>query len=131
MSKTTKAKRKTKPKKSGLSFEQCLLQLQQIVQQLEQGDLGLTESLQQYEEGVQHLKQCYQELDKAERRVELLSEIAEDGTAITEPFEESAMTLEEKAAARGSRRTRKKSAPKARDADSVSEGNIDGSPGLF
>ncbi|MDG2384654.1 MAG: exodeoxyribonuclease VII small subunit [Pirellulaceae bacterium] len=131
MSKTTKAKRKSKPKQPELSFEECLLQLQQIVQQLEQGELGLAESLQQYEDGVQHLKQCYQELAKAERRVELLSEMAEDGTAVTEPFEESAMTLEEKAAARGTRRTRKKSKSKAQDTGSVSEGNIDGSPGLF
>ena len=129
MTKTTK--RKTKPKQPELSFEDCLVNLQQIVQQLEQGDLGLTESLQSYEDGVQHLKQCYQQLEKAERRVELLSEIAEDGSAVTEPFDEEAMTLEEKAASRGARRTRKSRPAKRRPRDSEANDNVDGSPELF
>ena len=131
MTKITKPKRKTKPKQPELSFEDCLVNLQQIVQQLEQGDLGLTESLQSYEDGVQHLKQCYQQLAKAERRVELLSEIAEDGSAVTEPFDEETMTLEEKAAARGSRRTRKSRPAKRRTQDSESNDNVDGPPELF
>lgn len=131
MTKTTRPKRNVKPKKSELSFEDCLVNLQQIVQQLEQGELGLTESLQRYEDGVQHLKQCYQQLAKAEQRVELLSAVAEDGTAVTEPFDEQTMTLEEKAAARGSRRTRKTRPPKRRTPNSEAEDSVDGSPGLF
>ena len=41
------------------SFEQALASLEQIVHDLEEGRLGLAESLARYEEGVKLLKQCH------------------------------------------------------------------------
>ncbi len=88
------------------SFEDSLERLEAIVQQLEQGKLGLSESLGCYEEGVTHLKLCYRALESAERKIELLSGFDADGNPVTEAFEEGELTLDEKAASRSRRRSR-------------------------
>jgi exodeoxyribonuclease VII small subunit len=53
-------------------FEQALAQLEAIVEQLEQGDLSLDESLQQFERGVQLTRTCQSALKQAEQKVEIL-----------------------------------------------------------
>jgi exodeoxyribonuclease VII small subunit len=88
-----------------LSFEQALERLERIVGRLEDGQVGLSESLAQYETGIQYLQYCYQQLREAERRIELLSGVDEDGVVRAEPFVEEEMTLEQKRAARGRRRS--------------------------
>src|SRR5262245_9537930 len=77
------------------SFEDSLAALEHVVHDLEDGDLGLSESLARYEQGVRHLKQCYQLLESAERRIELLRGVGGDGTAVTETFDESSEPLAE------------------------------------
>jgi len=77
------------------SFEDSLAALEQAVHDLEDGNLGLTEALDRYETGVRHLKRCYQLLDAAERRIELLTGVNEDGTPSTESFAESGESLAE------------------------------------
>jgi exodeoxyribonuclease VII small subunit len=94
-----------KPATGECSFEESLLALEQVVHDLEDGDLGLSESLGRYETGVKHLKQCYQMLEAAERKIELLTGVGEDGKARTEMFEESSESLGESTGRR--RRTRK------------------------
>jgi exodeoxyribonuclease VII small subunit len=86
------------------SFEEALERLDQIVHDLEEGQIGLAEGLTQYEEGVKLLKQCYQILERAERRIEVLSRVDANGNAATEPFDDGALSLEEKAQAPRSRR---------------------------
>jgi exodeoxyribonuclease VII small subunit len=86
------------------TFEHSLAELEAIVHALEDGQLGLDESLARYEQGVKHLKHCYQLLQAAERKIELLTGVAEDGTPATEPFGDEAAPLAESA---GKRRTRK------------------------
>ena len=88
------------------SFEQSLATLESIVDQLEDGELGLTDALSRYEEGVKLLKQCYEALQKAERKIELLAGVDAEGNAITQPFDDAQMTLEEKAQSRGRRRSK-------------------------
>jgi exodeoxyribonuclease VII small subunit len=88
-----------------IRFEESLDKLEQVVQQLEEGQLGLSESLQRYEEGVKHLKQCYRALETAERKIELLAGVDADGNAITESFDDQELTLDQKAAARTGRRS--------------------------
>lgn len=103
------AKKKTvvKDAADAPSFEQSLGELETIVGELESGKLGLSDALVRYEEGVQHLKSCHQLLQRAERKIELLSGVDADGNPITEPFDEAEHgSLEEKAAARGKRRSR-------------------------
>ena len=67
------------------SFEESLKKLQTIVDQLEEGDLGLEESLKLFEEGVSLSAACKKELDEAEGKVEMLIK-QRDGSLKTEPF---------------------------------------------
>jgi exodeoxyribonuclease VII small subunit len=101
------AKKKSTPRDDcAASFEESLEQLEKIVADLESGKLGLSEALERYEQGVKHLKSCQQLLERAERKIELLSGVDADGNPITQPFEEADDdSLEAKAAARGQRRT--------------------------
>lgn len=102
----------------GPTFETALAELEAIVHQLEEGDLGLAESLARYEQGVKHLKHCYQLLKAAEQKIELLTGVEADGTAITEPFHDEALSLEEQA---GSRRRKRAGAPGHAEADEESD----------
>ena len=101
------AKKKTTPRdECAVTFEESLTELENIVADLESGKLGLSDALARYEQGVQHLKSCQQLLERAERKIELLSGVDADGNPITQPFEEVEIdTLEAKAAVRGQRRT--------------------------
>jgi len=81
-----KKTRKKKESPEKLSFEEALDRLEQIVQELEEGELGLEESLARYEEAVGYLKRCHGLLEKAQLRVELLTGVGQDGEAQTEPF---------------------------------------------
>lgn len=68
------------------SFETALASLEAIVHDLEDGDLGLAEALARYEQGIEHLRHCYDLLEQAERKIELLTGIEADGRAKTVPF---------------------------------------------
>jgi exodeoxyribonuclease VII small subunit len=68
------------------SFECSLAELEKIVHELEDGQLGLAEALARYEQGVKHLKHCYALLTQAEQKIELLTSVSPAGEAITEPF---------------------------------------------
>ena len=95
-----KKQSKKKPDADQPSFEEALADLEGIVQDLEEGDLGLNEALLQYERGVKLLRQSYDLLQKAERRIELLSGIDADGNPITQPLDDQA-TFAPDATARG------------------------------
>lgn len=88
------------------SFEASLAKLEAIVRQLEDGQLGLSDSLARYEEGIRCLKQCHAALETAERKVELLTGVDADGNPVTAPFDDPSLSLEEKAEARSRRRSR-------------------------
>ena len=67
-------------------FEKSLKQLEDIVQQMENGDLGLEESLQQFEQGIKLAKSCQNALSSAELKVNQL--IEQNGLQQTIPFDE-------------------------------------------
>jgi exodeoxyribonuclease VII small subunit len=69
-----------------LKFEAALQRLEQIVDQLEAGNLSLEESLQVFEEGVGLARHCGRYLDDAEKRIELLTR-DESGALKTTPFD--------------------------------------------
>ena len=56
------------------TFEEALVRLEAIVDQLEEGDLELESALAQFEEGVALTRRCAGQLEQAERRIEILSE---------------------------------------------------------
>jgi exodeoxyribonuclease VII small subunit len=89
-----------------LSFEQALAGLEDVIRDLEDGRLELTESLNRYEEGVRLLKYCHVALNLAERKILLLTGVDAEGKPITEPFDDQALSLEEKKESRVRRRSR-------------------------
>jgi exodeoxyribonuclease VII small subunit len=68
------------------SFEAATKRLTEIVQTLERGDLPLEESLRLFEEGVRLSRVSQARLDAAEKRVEQLLAVDEQGRARTTPF---------------------------------------------
>lgn len=72
------------------SFEAALASLEQIVHDLEEGKLGLAESLTRYEGGVKLLKQCFGLLENAERKIELLTGVDAAGNPVTRSFDDEA-----------------------------------------
>jgi exodeoxyribonuclease VII small subunit len=75
-----------------LTFEQSVAQLEAIVQAIESGQIGLEESLAKYEQGMALVQHCRGILDRAEKRIELLTQ-AGDGLK-AEPLEVDAPTKE-------------------------------------
>lgn len=65
--------------KKKLTFEQALGRLETLAEQIEQGKIGLEESIDKYEEGMGLVKQCRDILSKAEMKIQKLQERA-DGT---------------------------------------------------
>jgi exodeoxyribonuclease VII small subunit len=74
------------PPAEGPSFEAAIKRLTEIVQVLERGELPLEESLRLFEEGVKLSRISQERLDGAERRVEQLLAVDEQGRARTAPF---------------------------------------------
>jgi exodeoxyribonuclease VII small subunit len=54
------------------TFEESLKQLEQIVEDLESGDLPLEKALAKFEEGVKLSKSCTSKLDEIERKITIL-----------------------------------------------------------
>jgi exodeoxyribonuclease VII small subunit len=69
------------------SFESSLKELEQIVQQLEGGDLPLERSLELFEQGVRLSRECQRRLDEAEHKVEILLK-GPDGTVKPVPMKQ-------------------------------------------
>jgi exodeoxyribonuclease VII small subunit len=55
-----------------LKFEEAIADLEQVVEQLESGDLSLEDSLTAFEKGVGLVRYCNQKLSEVEKKVELL-----------------------------------------------------------
>ena len=61
----------TKP----IHFEKSMAELQDIVMQLEKGELPLEDSLKQFEQGITIARQCQDILNQAEQKIEMLSAV--------------------------------------------------------
>lgn len=71
---------------TNMTFEKALAELEQIVAKLEKGGISLNESLALFEKGVKLTRFLRGELDKAERKIEILLK-DEKGALRTENFE--------------------------------------------
>lgn len=71
------------------TFESSLAQLEQIVEQLENGDLPLEESLKLFEDGVRLSRECRERLSDAERRIEVLMKDGDGRLSLSELTPES------------------------------------------
>ncbi len=66
-------------------FESSLVALENIVREMERGDLPLERSLELFEQGVRLSRQCQERLNEAERRIEVLLRDSQ-GRTIVEPL---------------------------------------------
>lgn len=71
---------------SPATFEESVAQLEQIVAAIESGQIGLEQSLAKYEQGMELVKRCRAILDRAEKRIEQLTETP-TGNMSTEPLD--------------------------------------------
>ena len=70
------------PEEQPRTFESSLEALEQIVRQLESGDLPLERSLELFEQGIRLSRECQDRLSQAERRIEVLMRDSKGGTAV-------------------------------------------------
>jgi len=59
------------------TFEEAMKQLEQIVQELEAGDLPIEKAMKKFEQGMQLSKFCSEKLDETEKRVTMLLQDSE------------------------------------------------------
>ena len=69
-----------------LSFEKAMEQLEQIVQEMESGELTLENALKKFEEGIRLSRYCTRKLEDTEKKITLLMEQA-DGSISEAPFD--------------------------------------------
>lgn len=86
--------KKMSKKSASPNFDTAMEELEEIVNQLEAGDLSLDESLAAYERGINLARQCEKALDTVERKVQKLLEDS-DGIATVAMDEEELSKLEE------------------------------------
>jgi exodeoxyribonuclease VII small subunit len=67
-----------------MSFEEALVELEQIVRRLEGGQVKLDEAILSYERGAQLKQHCERKLNEAQQRVDRIV-IGPDGAVSTEP----------------------------------------------
>ncbi|HMJ07475.1 MAG TPA: exodeoxyribonuclease VII small subunit [Pyrinomonadaceae bacterium] len=77
------------------TFEASLNELEAVVQQLENGDLPLEESLKLFEDGVRLSRECRERLTSAERRIEVLMKDG-DGNLVLQDLDTAAASTGKK-----------------------------------
>ena len=68
------------------SFEENITNLENIVAELEKGDLNLDDSMKKFEEGMKISKECSKILEDAEKKITILLE--KNGETTEEIFEQ-------------------------------------------
>jgi exodeoxyribonuclease VII small subunit len=84
------------PRDEKRTFQESLLELERLVRDLEDGQLGLEDALDRYERGVGLIKSCHQQLRQAEQRIALLAGIDDDQQPILQPFKHEATAIAKK-----------------------------------
>ena len=74
---------KNKKNSTSFNFEGSLSELEQLVWEMESGELPLEESLKKFEQGIKLIRSCQEALTDAEQKVEILTK---DGL---KPFDQS------------------------------------------
>ena len=70
-----------------LTFEQAMQRLDEIVKQMERGNVSLDDSLRLFEEGTALVRQCGAQLDQAELKIVRLMK-GPDGEPVEMEFED-------------------------------------------
>jgi exodeoxyribonuclease VII small subunit len=75
------------PANSVQSFEESIKRLNEIVAKLEKGELSLEDSMRFFEEGVKLVRHSQERLDAAQKKVEQLLGVDDQGRAKVRAFE--------------------------------------------
>ncbi|WP_455365577.1 exodeoxyribonuclease VII small subunit [Kaarinaea lacus] len=65
------------------NFEAAIAELESLVEEMEQGDISLEDSLKKFERGIELTRTCQQALQDAEQKVQMLIE-KQQGDAIVD-----------------------------------------------
>jgi exodeoxyribonuclease VII small subunit len=68
-----KTPKKTHPDPKQMSFEQAVQELESIIERIEQGEVGLEQSLDEYRRGGTLIKRCRDILDVAEQQIQKMT----------------------------------------------------------
>ena len=68
------------------SFEEAMLELEQIVSKLEKGDVSLEDSITNFQQGIELSRYCAAKLDDAEKKISILLQ-DEEGNLIEKDFD--------------------------------------------
>ncbi|WP_455208476.1 exodeoxyribonuclease VII small subunit [Kaarinaea lacus] len=63
-----------KKTRKSTDFESAIVELESLVEEMEQGDISLEESLKKFERGIELTRTCQQALQEAEQKVQMLIE---------------------------------------------------------
>jgi len=74
---------KTKKAAPKTSFEDALTELEEIAMRLEDGELGLDDSIKEFEKGIKLARICHDKLEEAERKIEILQKGESSGEEVT------------------------------------------------
>ena len=72
-------------KRSPLSFEAAMAELEALVERMERGEQTLEDALRDFKRGVELTRRCQRALNDAEQKVQVLLE--KEGSATIESFE--------------------------------------------
>jgi exodeoxyribonuclease VII small subunit len=78
---------------SETNFESALAELEQVVREMEAGNIPLETGLALFERGVELLHQCKKTLEQAELRIRQLVQVDENGQYQLKPFEHRASAM--------------------------------------
>ncbi len=67
------------PAPDSMSYEQAIGELESLIQRIEQGEVGLEESLAEYRRGAALLKRCRSILETAQAQIEELTADGAEG----------------------------------------------------
>lgn len=110
------SKKSVKEDKAPESFEDAIGELAGIVGDLEDGSIGLEESLARFEEGMRLLRHCHEVLNQAEQRIEQLTGFDADGNPTTKPLD-GASTIDQQQNSAGRRQRSPRKSTKSDDDD--------------
>jgi len=71
---------------TSISFEQAIKRLEEIVRELESGEIEIEKALSLFEEGTKLTRICAKKLAKIEKKIEILRK-GKDGEDVLELFE--------------------------------------------
>jgi len=73
---------------STMTYEQAVAALESIIEKIEEGSIGLEQSIASYRYGTALIKRCREILDKAEHEIETLEAATDQSTSGTSSADE-------------------------------------------